>query len=180
MNGRSRNFLFCRAGHATTLLRQRDHVFRPKNCLVFYCIMSAFFVAATSLSLKGHNIYRIFLVNKALFRCCIVVVAELKNCRVPALLFGLIISSFLSYILPVLRPSRTAFVLACIHPVLRPSCPLSGLPCIGSVLHLTCPTSDMSCPRSFLSCICPGLRPSCPASVLSTVQHLDCPTSVLY
>ena len=86
----------------------------------------------------------------------------------------------LSYILPVLRPSRTAFVLACIHPVLRPSCPLSGLPCIGSVLHLTCPTSDMSCPRSFLSCICPGLRPSCPASVLSTVQHLDCPTSVLY
>ena len=96
VNGRSRNFLFCRAGHATTLLRQRDHVFRPKNCLVFYCIMSAFFVAATSLSLKGHNIYRIFLVNKALFRCCIVVVAELKNCRVPALLFGLIISSFLS------------------------------------------------------------------------------------
>ena len=23
----------CRAGHATTMPRQRDHVFRPKNCL---------------------------------------------------------------------------------------------------------------------------------------------------
>ena len=34
----------CKAGHATTLLRQRDHVFMPK--FFVYCIMPLFAVAA--------------------------------------------------------------------------------------------------------------------------------------
>ena len=50
----------CRAGHAATLRRHRDHVFRPKKWLIIATI------------------------PYVCFRCDVVVVAKLKNCCVPS------------------------------------------------------------------------------------------------
>ena len=70
-----------RAGHATILSRQRDHVFRPQSCYVlpYYNIC-----LATPSKHRDLNIFRIFLVPEALLRCRVVVVKKLKNCRVPS------------------------------------------------------------------------------------------------
>ena len=73
-----------RAGQATTLPRQRDHVFRPQ--IVCYCIMSLF-VVATLCRQRNLNIFRIFSCpwsSCPLFRCRVVVVVNLNNCRVPS------------------------------------------------------------------------------------------------
>ena len=71
----------CRAGHATTLPRHRDHVFKTLNSwlLLFYFIR-----CATSFRHRDLNTFRIFLVSEVLFRCRDVVVAKLKKCRVPS------------------------------------------------------------------------------------------------
>ena len=60
----------CRAGHATTLPWQRDHVLRTQNCslIVQYYIMSIF-VAATQFRHQDLNIFLIFDVIEILLRC---------------------------------------------------------------------------------------------------------------
>ena len=55
-----------RAGHATTLSRQGDHVFRPKNEV--YCII-ALFVVFTPFRQQGLNIFEFFFVIEGL-TCC--------------------------------------------------------------------------------------------------------------
>ena len=49
-----------RAGHATTLLRQHDHVFRPQS----WWLLHYYYIRHRDL-----NIFRIFLVPEALLRC---------------------------------------------------------------------------------------------------------------
>ena len=73
-----------RAGHATILSRQRDHVFSPQSCylLQYYSIC-----LATPSGHRNLNIFQIFYGpwgSITLSRCRIVVVAKLKNCRVPS------------------------------------------------------------------------------------------------
>ena len=72
------------SGHATILSRQRDHVFSPQSCylLQYYSIC-----LATPSGHRNLNIFQIFYGpcgSITLSRCRIVVVAKLKNCRVPS------------------------------------------------------------------------------------------------
>ena len=87
------NYFFVRAGHKTTLPRQRDHVFRrEKNCWFFYFCMSIFLVA-TPFRHQGLNIVSYFTSENNFFlsqkgrstvlRCRVVAVAKLSNCCVP-------------------------------------------------------------------------------------------------
>ena len=65
---------YTRAGHNTTLPRQRDHVFRPQSCLLlhyYYCI----FDVAAPLGHRDFNIFRCFLFPEALKRCFVVALA---------------------------------------------------------------------------------------------------------
>ena len=75
---------FCRAGHATILSRQWDHVFRVQSCL--YLSFYYFCCGYTPSRNWGLTNFRIFsgpwLVLEALLRCR--VVAKLKSCRVPS------------------------------------------------------------------------------------------------
>ena len=74
-----RQCVSCRAGHATTLLRQRDQIFRLLKLLIgLYSLCT--YIPVRQRDLK---IVVLFLVTEALFLCRVVVVANIKNCRVP-------------------------------------------------------------------------------------------------
>ena len=74
-----------RARHAKILSRQCDHVVRAQSCL--YLSFTIFVVASPSRH-WGLTIFQNFsgpwLFLEALLRCRIVVVAKLKNCRMPS------------------------------------------------------------------------------------------------
>ena len=74
----------CRAGHPTILLRQRDHVSRPHRS---YLLQYYWIYLATPSRHLDLDIFRICSCPRGsitLSRCCVVVVAKLKNCRVPS------------------------------------------------------------------------------------------------
>ena len=59
-----------RAGHATTLSRLRDHIFRPQYCWLLYITSRC--VVATTFRYRGLNIFRIFSCHNSfisLLRC---------------------------------------------------------------------------------------------------------------
>ena len=76
----------CRAGHATTLSRQRDHIFRGKHyCrLLHYAFIC--FDYSTPFRYRDLNIFRIFLDVEVLVRCRVVVVVKLNSVAYPALM----------------------------------------------------------------------------------------------
>ena len=70
------------AGHATTLLRKRDHVFRPQRLLVTALLLYSLFL----LHLDTETlIFFLFFCSLRLITLSFCrVVAKLKNCRVPS------------------------------------------------------------------------------------------------
>ena len=74
----------CRAGHPTILSRLRDHVSRPQSCslLQYYYIYLA--TPSRHLDLDIFRIYSCPRGSITLSRCCVVVVAKLKNCCMPS------------------------------------------------------------------------------------------------
>ena len=87
--GRTVKCSVARAGHATILSRQCDHVIRPQSCLKL-----PFYYNYCDYPIK--TLRPIFLVPRpllvpdpeAILRCRDVIVANLKNCRVPSSAVG--------------------------------------------------------------------------------------------
>ena len=77
--------MYSRAGHATTLPRQRDHVFRPQNLL----FVALYFSSLWLLHLDTETIafLEFFLVTEAQLHCRDVAVTKLKNVACPALIY---------------------------------------------------------------------------------------------
>ena len=72
--------LYYRAGHATTVSLQR--VLGDKIASYFFCLYILYQLWLTQFKHLDLNICCIFLVSEALLRCCVVISATLKNCRV--------------------------------------------------------------------------------------------------
>ena len=71
----SSSYWFSSAGHATILLRQRDHVCRPQNCyLLHYVVCSLWLLHLDAETLNIVCVPK----SKALLRCRVVVVAKVK------------------------------------------------------------------------------------------------------
>ena len=68
--------IFVRAGYATTLPQQCDHVFRPQACWLLHLLWLLHFVTLTFLEF--------FRVIDVLIHCRVIVVAKLKHCRLPS------------------------------------------------------------------------------------------------
>ena len=86
----------CRAGHATILPRQLDHVFRPQSCLLlqYYYIYCGQWLPYPHTETK--IFFKFFLVPEALLRCRIVFVAKLYTVLSRAQLCPYVIFSYLA------------------------------------------------------------------------------------
>ena len=67
-------FITVRAGHATILSRQRDHVFRPHGCFLLH---DKYIWCGNSISTPRPKYFSNFFVPEALLHCRIVIVAKL-------------------------------------------------------------------------------------------------------